>query len=131
MAPPGLFRRSSRREAPPPEEWPRGSVELDGRTFRDFVEMYPLVAVEFWASWCAPCKAMRPVIRDLAKRHKGEVAIGKVNIERHRDLAEENNVLSIPHIIYFSYGKKVHESHGKLNRRTLEGRFKKLVDRYH
>lgn len=102
-------------------------MELGERDFSDFIERYPVVAVEFWASWCAPCKAMRPAIRDLAEAYRGRVAIGKVNIERHRGLAEDCGVMSIPHMVYFSFGRKVGESHGKLNRRTLEGRFRKLV----
>ena len=84
----------------------------------------------FWAAWCAPCKAMRPIIRDIAGARAGQVAIGKVNIERHRKLAERFDVMSIPHVVYFSYGKQVDYSHGKMNRRSLEGKVKSLAKRY-
>jgi thioredoxin 1 len=132
MPPPRLsfLRKRPSREPPPPEEWPVGAVELDDDTFPEFVDKYPLSAVEFWASWCGPCKSMRPIIRDLAEKYRGRVAIGKVNIERHRELAEGNDVMSIPHVTYFSYGKQVDYSHGKLNRRRLEGRFKDLSRKY-
>lgn len=130
MSPPVLFQRRPKGEAPPPEEWPQGTVELDEAGFPGFVARYPLCAVEFWASWCAPCKAMRPVIRDLAKSHRGEVAFGKVNIERHRGLAEDNGVMSIPHVIFFSYGTNVGELRGKMNRRALEGRIASLLSKH-
>ncbi len=125
-----LLRRRPAKEPPPPEDWPRGTVELDGRSFRDFVERYPLVVVEFWASWCAPCKAMRPIIRDLAEAYRGRVAFGKVNIERHRDLAEEHGVMSIPLIAFFSYGKGVGTARGKLSRRRLEGKVASMAKRH-
>ena len=132
MAPPhlALFRKRPDREPPPEEDWPRGTVELDGRSFQGFVESYPLSVVEFWASWCAPCKAMRPIIRDMAERHRGHVAFGKVNIERHRGLAEDNDVMSIPHLTFFSYGKVVGTYHGKMNRRKLEGKIGSMAKRY-
>lgn len=125
-----LFRKRPDREPPPLEVWPKGTTELDEGSFDDFVEMYPLVAVEFWASWCGPCKTMRPVIRDLADRHHGQVAFGKVNIERHRKLAEGNDVMSIPHITFFSYGDPVGEFRGKMNRRKLEGKIRDLCAKY-
>ena len=132
MAPPllALFRRRPARDPPPEEEWPKRPVELDDGTFQEFVDRYPLTVVEFWASWCAPCKAMRPIIRDMAERHRGKVAIGKVNIERHRALAEANDVLSIPHLRFFSYGKVVGNYHGKMNRRKLEGKIDSMANRY-
>jgi thioredoxin 1 len=125
-----LFKKRPDREPPPEGEWPTRPVELDDRTFQEFVDKYPMAVVEFWASWCAPCKAMRPIIRDMAERHRGKVAFGKVNIERHRKLAEGNDVLSIPHVRYFSYGKVVGDSHGKMNRRKLEGKIGAMAKKY-
>jgi thioredoxin len=126
----GLLRRRTQRDAPPPEEWPRGTVELDERSFRGFIEMYPLVAVEFWASWCAPCKTMRPIIRDLAERYRGTIAIGKVNTGIHPSIAQGLDVMTVPYLVFFNYGKRVDELRGKMPKRRLEGWFKKLADRF-
>ncbi len=130
MVPPPLFKKAPEREPPPPEEWPRGSVELDERSFDDFVDRYPVSMVEFWASWCGPCKAMRPIIRDLAGANRGKVAVGKVNIERHRKLAERVDGMASPPGVDFREGRKVDSSPGKLHRRTLEGKVKALARKY-
>jgi thioredoxin 1 len=125
-----LRRKRSQRQPPPRDEWPRGTVELKDRSFEEFVDRYPLTVVEFWASWCAPCKAMRPIIRDMADRHRGEVAFGKVNIERNRKLAETYDVMSIPHMVFFSYGKVVGNYHGKMGRRSLEGKIRSMAKKW-
>jgi thioredoxin 1 len=132
MSPPtlALFKKRPERDPPPPEDWPKGTAELDDRSFPNFVDMYPLSVVEFWASWCAPCKAMRPIIRDMAKQHRGEVAFGKVNIERHRKLAEAYDVMSIPHLVFISYGTVVGNYHGMMNRRKLEGKVRAMAKKY-
>jgi thioredoxin 1 len=132
MTPPmlALFKKRVERVPPPEDEWPRGTVELNDGSFPDFVGRYPLTMVEFWASWCGPCKAMRPIIRDIADRHRGKVAFGKVNIERNRKLAEANDVMSIPHIVFFSYGKVVGSYHGKMSRKDLEGKVDKMARKY-
>jgi thiol-disulfide isomerase/thioredoxin len=105
-----LVKKRPERDPPPPEDWPKGTVELDDRSFPDFVDMYPLSVVEFWASWCAPCKAMRP--------------------ERHRKLAESYDVMSIPHLVFISYGTVVGNYHGMMNRRKLEGKVRAMAKRY-
>ena len=105
-------------------------MELSESTFQDFVDRYPLTVVEFWASWCGPCKTMRPIIRDMAERYRGKVAFGKVNIERHRKLAEANDVMSIPHMVFFSYGKTAGSYHGKMNRKKMEGNIERMARKY-
>ena len=67
---------------------------------------------------------------DAAQRHQGEVAFGKVNIERHRKLAEANDVMSIPHMVFFSYGKVVGNYHGMMSRRKLEGKIGAMAKKY-
>ena len=126
----GLLRKTKEREPPPLEEWPKGTVELDVRSFREFVDRYPLVAVEFWASWCAPCKTMRPIVRDLAERYRGTIAIGKVNTGIHPNIARDLDVMTVPYIVFFSYGKRVDELRGKMSKRRLEGWFKNLAGKF-
>ena len=88
-------------------ELPKYIVTLDGKTFEDFIQKYPLSVVDFWALWCAPCKAMSPRLRRLSNIYRGKVAFGKLDIQKNRNIAKQYKVVGIPHLIFFSYGKKI------------------------
>lgn len=66
-----------------------------------------ITMVDFWASWCGPCKMLAPVIDDLAERYAGKAIIGKVNIDEEQGLAEKYGVMSIPTVIFFKGGKEI------------------------
>lgn len=63
--------------------------------------------VDFWASWCGPCKMIAPAIDELAGTYEGKVKIGKVNTEEEPELTAEYRVISIPTLIFFKDGKPV------------------------
>jgi thioredoxin 1 len=60
-----------------------------------------VVLVDFWASWCAPCRMMAPVLNDVTSELSGNMHVGKVNIEQYQSLAQKYNVRSIPTLILF------------------------------
>lgn len=89
------------------KDYPDHVITLDSKKFNAFIEKYPLSVVDFWASWCAPCKAMAPRLRRLSKIYKGKVAFGKIDTQKNQDIAKKYKIQSIPHLLAFSYGKKV------------------------
>lgn len=64
------------------------------------------VIVDFWATWCGPCKAMGPLVEKLAEQYAGKIEIGKYNCDDENDFASENRVMSLPTFLFFKDGKK-------------------------
>ena len=66
------------------------------------------VLVDFWASWCMPCKLMVPVLNELAEETDGKVTIAKLNVDESKTTASKFGVRSIPTLILFKNGKEIH-----------------------
>jgi len=108
----GIFDRSKKRKednknTQSVNEWPYYVVTLDERNFDDFIQKYPLSLVDFWAPWCAPCKAMAPRLRRLSKIYNKKVAFGKLDIQENQYIAKKYKIMGIPHLVFFNYGKKI------------------------
>ncbi len=70
------------------------------------------VLVDFWASWCGPCKMVSPIIDEVATEFAGTAKVGKVNVDEQRELAAEYRVMSIPTILLFKNGEIVDKAVG-------------------
>ena len=112
------------------DEWPEHVVILNENNFDDFIQKYPLSLVDFWASWCAPCKAIAPRLRRLSKVYNGSVAFGKLDTQEYQSLAKKYKIMSIPNLLFFSYGKKLSSLNGLKSvgdiKDTIEGLLKKV-----
>ena len=83
-----------------------GIVTLTSATFDEVVQSSSTpILVDFWAEWCAPCKAIAPVLADIAVEHVGHLAIAKLNVDDHGDIAQRFGVMSIPTLLVFDKGE--------------------------
>lgn len=75
-----------------------------------------LVLVDFYASWCMPCKMLSPIIEELAKEYEGKVVVCKIDIDENEELANEYNIMSVPTVIIFKNNENVEEIIGLNNK---------------
>ena len=83
--------------------------------------------VDLWATWCGPCKAIAPIIAELAKEYEGKIAVGKCDVEENDDIAMEFGVRNIPTILFFKGGKLVDKFVGAASKSVLDEKFKALL----
>jgi len=78
------------------------------------------VLVDFWASWCGPCRMLSPVVDELAEQYDGKVKVGKINVDEQPRLAMNYSVQSIPTLMVFRDGKAVNKSIGVVPKASIE-----------
>ena len=85
------------------------------------------VLVDFWATWCGPCRMIGPIVDELAAEYDGKAKVGKVNTEEQADLAGEYGVISIPTLIFFKNGKPVDQITGALPKKVIAKKLDALL----
>ncbi|MEM3885271.1 MAG: thioredoxin [Nitrososphaerota archaeon] len=106
---------------------PSEPVTLTDENFDSFISSNRLAVVDFWAEWCAPCRMLAPVIKELAKEYAGKITFGKLNVDENPKTAMKFGIMSIPTLIVFKDGQPVDMIIGAVPKRQIEVRLNRYI----
>lgn len=78
------------------------------------------VLVDFWATWCGPCRMLAPIIEEIANEYEGKVKVGKVNVDEQSALAAKYGIMSIPTLILFKNGEIAEKTVGLRSKEQIK-----------
>lgn len=102
-------------------------MEITSQNFNELMAQGKPVVVDFWATWCGPCKKIAPLVEELAAEYEGQAIIGKVNVEDEDELVGQFGIRNIPTILFFKDGAVVDKVVGAVPKSELEGKLKAIL----
>ncbi len=103
------------------------SVSLDTWD-KEVLKSPNVVMVDFWASWCSPCKIVAPTVAELAKEYEGKAKFVKVNTDENQDLATRYKIRGIPTLMFFKNGEIVDQIIGAVPKTQLKAKLDTLLE---
>lgn len=104
-------------------------LELTKENFKsEVIDADVPALVDFWATWCGPCRAIAPIVEELASQYEGKLKVGKVDVDAQQQLAAEFGIRSIPTLLLFKDGKMAEQIVGAVPKKQLEDKVQEILE---
>ena len=95
------------------------ALEINGSNFDSLVKGDKLVVIDFWAKWCGPCRALGPIVEEVAEEYGDKIVVGKCDTDENNDIAMKFGVMNIPMLVFLKNGEMVDTSVGLIKKEHL------------
>lgn len=102
-------------------------TEITKNNFDQLLSSGKPLMVDFFATWCGPCKHIAPFVEQIANEYDGKAVVGRCDIDENSELAEKFGIMSVPTIIYFKDGKEQNRIVGGVPKKMLEDALKEIL----
>ncbi len=102
-------------------------VTITNETFESLKNGDLPFVIDFWATWCGPCRMISPIISELAQQYDGKIAVGKCDVEENEEIAADFAIRNIPTLLFFKNGQVVDKLVGAQPRAKIEEKFQALL----
>lgn len=103
------------------------ALEITDNNYKELLAEGKPVVIDFWASWCGPCKMVAPIIEELAAEYEGKVIIGKCDVDENSDMPAEFGIRNIPTVLFFKGGELVDKQVGSAAKPTYVSKIEALL----
>lgn len=103
------------------------ALEITDSNYKEILASNQLVVVDFWATWCGPCKMVGPIIDELATQYDGQAVIGKCDVDDNTDMAAAYGIRNIPTVLFFKNGEIVGKQVGAAPKATFAQKIQELL----
>lgn len=103
------------------------AINLTNENYESILNSEAPVVVDFWATWCGPCKMVSPVIEDLANEFEGKTSVCKLNVDEMPDIASQYKIMSIPTVMIFKNGEVIDKAVGVRTKEEYQNMIKNAL----
>ncbi|HOI26888.1 MAG TPA: thioredoxin [Paludibacteraceae bacterium] len=103
------------------------ALQITDADFQEKINSNTIVVVDFWATWCGPCRAVAPIIDELSKEYEGKALVGKVDVDDNPEVCEKYGIRNIPTILFFKNGVLADKQVGSVPKTALVAKIESLL----
>ena len=102
-------------------------LEITSQNFNEVKQQSQPVLIDFWATWCGPCKRLGPIIEEIAFEYDGKAIVGKCDIEENDELTEKFGIMNVPTVVFLKDGKEVDRVVGLAMKNVYQEKLNALI----